>query len=405
MASDPNVSDPHDQSDSGDLKVFAAPILRGGRFDDHAIPVEVLPQFLAYKNLVSELAMALYRARNNRVRVPAHFEEAFQLKLRKVTGDCAVPVLARPDAPFAEVAFDSMHANQEGDYYAQARDLIAQTVQALVDDQPLPDAFPEEFLKDLLELGKFLNDDESLEFRGPLPVTGPRYDAMVRVRLETRLTQPSYRAIKELQGAVVGFDWENSHFRLRTLDGYYVPGVHNERIAGTLAQALTEKKFSRVTVVGEVTFAHDHVPLKIRDIKIARKWSWSSEASLRLVEGELESLTHRPRGWTEKDGIPAPAEHMPWFVEYITTLMVEQRVPAPVFFLVPDGSIQAMWRQPPYRVEAEINLVSKAASVNVINIGNDEEAELDCALDTMGGRKEFLAFLTKYLADHGGPQP
>ncbi|HEX5747164.1 MAG TPA: hypothetical protein VFZ09_13050 [Archangium sp.] len=160
-------------SDPSDLKVFAAPVFRGGRFDDHAIPVDVLPQFLAYKNLVRDLAMALFRKRNNRIRVPAHFEDAFQLKLQNVEKDCAVPVFARAEAQFAGVTIDPLDAGQAGDYYDEARDIISDTIHALATQQALPDDFPEEFLEDLLALGKYLQDDESLEFRGPSRAAGP----------------------------------------------------------------------------------------------------------------------------------------------------------------------------------------------------------------------------------------
>lgn len=393
-------------SDPSDLKVFAAPVFRGGRFDDHAIPVDVLPQFLAYRNLVRDLAMALFRTRNNRIRVPAHFEDAFQLKLQNVEKDCAVPVLARAQTQLADVGGEPLDIGQVGDYYDEARDLISDTIHALAQQQALPDDFPEELLEDLLTLGKYLQDDESLEFRGPSRAAGPRYDAMVRVLIESRLARPSYRKPAELKGTVVGFDWDTGRFRLRTLDGSYVVGSHTASTAGTLAKALNEKKFSRVRVLGDVTFTHDHIPQRINDIREAHSWSGSDEASVRQVEEELQSLTQLPRGWADGAGIPAPAEHMPWLAERLVTLMVEHHLPAPTFFPMEDGRVQAVWRQLPYRVEAEFDLIQKTVSLIAINIQSDEEADLDCDLKTAEGGQQFFTFLQTHLGQNqGGPRP
>ena len=45
-------------------ELFLQPILKGQRFDDHAIPVEVLAEFNAYKLLILEVAKFLFKKNN-----------------------------------------------------------------------------------------------------------------------------------------------------------------------------------------------------------------------------------------------------------------------------------------------------------------------------------------------------
>ncbi len=388
-------------SDPSDLKVFAAPVLRGGRFDDHSIPVDVLPQFQAYQDLVRALAEALYRKRNNRIRVPPRFAAAFQLKLQKVEGDCAVPVLARPESS------EFPEGSWFGAYYDEARDLIATTIQALGGNQPLPDAFPEELLEDLLKLGKYLADDEALELRGPSRAAGPVYSAMTRIILEERLARRSYRKVSELSGTVIGFDWDSAWFRLRTLEGHYVAGRHTASTGHKLLKALNQKNFSRVTVVGEVTFTPEHIPEKIGDLRDVRTWSGSDEASVRQVEDRLEALTRLPKGWMDGEGIPASADLVAWLSSRLTTLMVEHYLPAPALFPMVDGGVQAVWRKHPYRVEAEFNLVKRSASLIAVNVDDEaDDADVECDLTSVEGGEKMLTFLKKFLgAEKGGAQP
>lgn len=61
-----------------DLQTFATHVLKGARFEGHSVPVSVLPDFTAYRDLVLEIARALFfRDHPDRQRVPKGFEESF----------------------------------------------------------------------------------------------------------------------------------------------------------------------------------------------------------------------------------------------------------------------------------------------------------------------------------------
>ncbi|MFY0571470.1 hypothetical protein ACN28E_47625 [Archangium lansingense] len=378
-------------TDPSDPKVFAAPVLKGGRFDDHTIPVDVLPQFQVYQNLIRDLGMQLYYTRNKRVRLPPGFKEAFQLKLKQVEGDCAVPVLSLPEP---EEVGDIATMQQMLAYYDDARDLVASAIQALGANQPLPGEFPEELLVDLLKLGKYLGDDESLELRGPSRSTGPVYNAMTRLLLEQRLARRSYKKVAELSGTVVGFDWDSSSFRLRTLDGNYVEGRHTANTGRKLLMALNQKVFTRAIVLGEVTFTQEHVPEKIRDLRDVRLWSGSDEASVGQVESRIKELQE----WW---GATVPdrafvAEELSWLEGFLLNLMVERYVPKPRLYLRPDGQIETEWTFGDWEVSATINLATKSAWMHAGHVETLEDADATLDLGTSAGAEALVVFLRQY---------
>lgn len=96
--------------------------LTGSRFGQPGMPVEVLPELAAYRELVATVARELFLRRNpGRQRVPRGFTESFQLRLERVDKGSTIPVLERvsPESvPFSE--FDDFFRNLETLYRMQS---------------------------------------------------------------------------------------------------------------------------------------------------------------------------------------------------------------------------------------------------------------------------------------------
>src|SRR6187402_2014419 len=71
---------------------FASVRFAGGRFDRHVIPFDILPDLSAYREVLIELAKAIYRRDYpEKTRLPKGFTASFQLALSGVTqGQSAV---------------------------------------------------------------------------------------------------------------------------------------------------------------------------------------------------------------------------------------------------------------------------------------------------------------------------
>ena len=81
---------------AADRITFMTPVFRGKRFENHEIPLDVLPDLAAYRDLVLDLARHLSLARSpSRKRVLRGFVDSFQLVLRTIEPGSACPVLER----------------------------------------------------------------------------------------------------------------------------------------------------------------------------------------------------------------------------------------------------------------------------------------------------------------------
>jgi hypothetical protein len=105
---------------------FAIPVFRGGRFDTAALPIDVLSDLAAYRDLIVALAKHLFRQRHpERKRLPKGFIDTFELSIRTIEQGSTIPVLARtgPDSPNLPLI------NGEDDF-TRARDLVEEVLEA-----------------------------------------------------------------------------------------------------------------------------------------------------------------------------------------------------------------------------------------------------------------------------------
>ena len=121
---------------------FLKPRFAGPRSDQHTLPVEVARDLAAYEELVIEVAKHLYsQSHEGRQRVPKGFEKEFSLHLERVDDGSAKPLLS-----WVAAAGLLLPGGGHGPFFEQARDVIAECVQAAAEDQPLPAAFPKHLL-------------------------------------------------------------------------------------------------------------------------------------------------------------------------------------------------------------------------------------------------------------------
>jgi hypothetical protein len=76
-------------------KKIAVLKFNGPRFEDHGLDVDVLPEIIAYKQLLQETAKALWKRKNpNRQRLPKNFDAEISLKFFEIEpGSAGVPLL------------------------------------------------------------------------------------------------------------------------------------------------------------------------------------------------------------------------------------------------------------------------------------------------------------------------
>jgi len=172
---------------------------RGGRFDDHGLDIDVLPELIAYKTLLVETAKELWRRKNpGRRNLPGNFENSMVLKFYEIgPGSVAVPICRE----FEDGAQGSFPFVQDPDELDEAVGLVSEVIQAAGQHGPIPEGFPASLLERFETYGRSLRDDEVIEHRLPRNGYAIAYTPITRKRLTELAAQP-YQDAVDVVGSV-----------------------------------------------------------------------------------------------------------------------------------------------------------------------------------------------------------
>src|SRR4051794_13709951 len=140
-------------------KPFVTPVLKGQRFSGR-IPLEILPELAAYRDLIREVARELfYQSNPDRKRVPKGFLQRFELQLHNISEGSTVLAIERrvEDSPVPSLF------GAAPDEFEDARDLVEECISAVSAGKPVPTRFPEFLLPRFNGFGQKLREDEWLE--------------------------------------------------------------------------------------------------------------------------------------------------------------------------------------------------------------------------------------------------
>src|SRR5437763_268836 len=193
---------------------FATLVFQGTRFDEARMPLDVLPELAAYRDVVLSVARALFQIDNpKRQRVPKGFEASFQLFLDAVEeGSSAVPIVSR------SVTDTSLF----GDVFDHARDMVEDGISAASSGAAMPVALSNEVLARFAAFGRTLLPSERVIVAKPDTRSGATYDRDVRQKIDP-LSPMSYEDNVDLLGEVREADRDNSGFEFTTREGTRIP--------------------------------------------------------------------------------------------------------------------------------------------------------------------------------------
>lgn len=370
-------------------KPFVTHVLRGPRFDDHTIPVEVLPEFEAYQALVVEVAKALFFTRNpKRKRVPKKFVDGFGLALKRVGGDCvATELQRRPIAAARGELFEP-----KSDEFEAARDAIARCVEAAANGNRAPDEFPHELIARFNEFGKRLLEGESIELRAPGVATGVKYDARVRKALVLQV-QADYQQECEVIGSVVEANVEDRLLTLRLDDGRPVKARFDAAMERVVTRALSQHARKRVRIAGMGVF----------DSRDALQRILETHAITLIHDGPKTTLVDRMAqlrqladGWMDGQGKAPPPAGLDWLAAILSDL-VENDLPLPYLYPTLEGDVQAEWSFEDWEVSATFGLVTKKVELLAAHTKTDACPEESIDLASPEGPDRLVDFVSQYV--------
>lgn len=213
-----------------DLKSFALRYV-GRRFSNARLPVEVLSDLPALRDLIAALAKQEFRQMNpDRQRVPQGFDKAISFALTHIEDGSAVPILSL-ESDIAQQSLPNIGGRMEG-IVERAFDRAAK----MYDDaahEIFPQALPLDAIRALSKLGANIQDEERIEFQGTKGTDGKviSLDSYRRKLLLTRVRE-TYTKEFDGVGKLTGIDTTHNSIQVETerfgeirlpLDGVSMP--------------------------------------------------------------------------------------------------------------------------------------------------------------------------------------
>ena len=229
----------------------------GPRFDDHGLDLDVLPELIAYKNLLVETAKALWRAQNpDRERLPKGFESSLSIKFYQLTqGSTGVPLRRT-------VPEDHGNLSLLEDQLDQAADLLENTIEQASTGQPLPAELPKNVIPLFDELGKTLLPREAIGIRNARRTSEVRFTPEIRERF-ARIAEGDYEDTVEIVGEVRATDIDGFSFAMREADGNKVRGYFSPDQEALFTEALRDHTVQRIRISGVGEFSGATGRLKV----------------------------------------------------------------------------------------------------------------------------------------------
>ena len=371
--------------------IFIRPVMRGKRFEDHTVPVDVLPELPVYRDFVVALAKKLFLRRHpNRQRVPKGFSERLQLTVGDIEDNCATPVLLRKPA---DQTSQQGRLEFEGDVFIEARDMINDTIQSVGEGKTLPDEFPEDMLPWFKRLGAKLRKDEAIDFTKPGQSSGAHYTSATRQAL-LAITEDEYEESITVEGTVTRVDTSASRFDVETED----LGTVSVDLSGQYERDILDAhRFYRsrsVRVIGSGLFAAIGELRKVRQIETLEIEDKAPDYASRL-----DDLATIEDDWLNgEQGKATPPELVEALRNGIPELVAAENLPNPYIYPVIEGGLRLEWDLCAWEIEAEF-LPSGDLKAFACNLETDDDDDYDSRWDQKNSFSKLAGFIARFLTD------
>jgi hypothetical protein len=372
---------------------FATPVFSGARFDGNGVPVDVLPELAAYRDLVVAWAKHLWSADNpNRRRLPKGFEDGFRLMLERVEPGSARPVLERwmPE--------DEQPQLFNADYFDQARDKIAHVLGEVANDNAdcLKD-LPDDLFQKFNRLGRKLRPDEYIEFRRDRDTPGPRYDRTTRMRI-LREVGRDYEDDVDVVGQVTEARRAgDKSFRLDLADAPNVIIECGEDRFSVGTWALHSGQTVRVLGTGIYSASGQLLRVTtVDDVVVQGPVGASSK-----IGEQIESLRALEDGWLDGEGFAIDGPGLDWVAAVLNRMVASKLLPFPFIYPTEEGGVRVEWSTDRWELGVTFDLASHHARALAADMQSDdfEESQFDW-LDKYAESK-LVAFVVDHLKEEG----
>ncbi len=231
----------------------------GPHYADHGLDLDDLQELAAYRKIVVETAIELWRRHNpGRDRLPKGFEEGIVLKFYQLTaGSATVPIERVVDESGQDVPF------RIEDEVEEAAEIIDHALAAASEDSAPPVRLPASVVPMIQKWGETLRPGSSMllqSCRSPLSV---RHDGTTRSRMAA-WCEKIYEDTVKLEGEVRLADIDGRRFAIRLDDGRRLEGRFSPEHESQVVEALVGHRSLRLLIEGRAEFSRaDGSPRRI----------------------------------------------------------------------------------------------------------------------------------------------
>lgn len=370
-----------ERNDAGepDRPTFLCARFAGGRFDNHVIPFDILPDLAAYRALLIEIAKMLFRQNHAKSRVPKGFEESFQLGLSRIDGGSsavayAVRLSTGSGNAQSELGFAKYQEFEEAQTYLENLLIEVQTT------GKVPENFTPELADRFNPFGQNLREDEYVElnYGGAAPI---RYDNRIRKRIvlsREKTYESSVDSIFTLNGGLL----DAAVIHVRDEGGTKFDFRASSDLEFETAYSRPGQK---VRLIGTGSFDNLDKLKRLNEVTVVY-----GEGEPRLpFEERLDEIASAEDGWYSGDN-PAPRplaiQSMRNFVRTAIQLI---GTPDPYLYPLPDGGVCAEWSLDDWEANVDIGGDGEFLSFHASNVESLSELEREIEFVEGKWEKEF----------------
>jgi hypothetical protein len=372
--------------------VFLRPRLRGARFEDHAIPLEVLKDLAVLQEMVIEVAKWKYLQEHpGRQRSPKGFTDSVELKLTGIEEGSAIPVITLAVAGLHLPTLTAPNRH----YLETARDAIVSAIHAADTGDPITSHLPPSTLGYFDRLGRGLREDEAIEFLLPDRVQPARLNRDTRRRLI--LAAPGIQELTEdctVWGTIPEADQQLGWFTLQRPDGQRVAAPISPEHWETIRLAFNGYSTGvRVRIQGVGRFD------RVNQLKKLDAIEHISTLDPLDVPARLDEFRRLRDGWLEGEGRAPTGAGLDWLSAAFERHYSED-LPLPHLYPTAGGGVRAEWVVRPYDFSLEIDLSRQMGEWHALNLDTDVEETGSLNLADPAGWQSLVDVLRPCV---GGP--
>ncbi len=374
---------------------FMQPRMVGPRFDGHAIPLEMLKDLAVLEEMVIEVAKWCFRKATGRERSPRGFSKGISLKITDIEDGSAVPNIAvfiendRNLFPAADLPPPKFT------YFEKARESICGAINAAANDENITDYLPENLLSYFDRIGRGLQDGEVIEFDPGNTGRPARLDKSTRRKLVLASKINEHTDEVVLRGTVPKIDQASMTFELETNGGSkIVADMGLQQLETVLDATRGYQTGDRVLIQGIGRFDRSG---RLKSIEEVEHISILDPLD---VAARLEEFYALKDGWLDGKGLAPSREGLDWFANTFESHYPED-LPLPYLYPTGEGGIQAEWALGGYEISLEVDLGSKRAAWQDLNMATDAEQDRNLNL-TEAADWNWMVEQIRTLSAEGG---